>query len=123
MFKHALFALLIVMTATASIAHAQQKKGANGGMVAISQGHPIEFMVKGQDLVFYTGTSHGPGWRQDDYRATRARCSEYDGREVAGSAWLKSARRVLGESAWACAHRAICYGMRALLLNVRCRAE
>ena len=59
MFKHALFALLIVMTATASIAHAQQKKGANGGMVAISQGHPIEFMVKGQDLVFYINDDDG----------------------------------------------------------------
>ena len=59
MFKHALFALLIVMTATASIAHAQQKKGANGGMVVASQGHPIEFMVKGQDLVFYINDDDG----------------------------------------------------------------
>jgi hypothetical protein len=59
MFKHALFALLIVMTATASIAHAQQKKGANGGMVVTSQGHPIEFMVKGQDLVFYINDDDG----------------------------------------------------------------
>jgi hypothetical protein len=59
MFKHALFALLIVMTATASIAHAQQKKGANGGMVVTSQGHPIEFMVKGEDLVFYINDDDG----------------------------------------------------------------
>jgi hypothetical protein len=59
MFKHAMFALLIVMTATASIAHAQQKKGANGGMVVTSQGHPIEFMVKGQDLVFYINDDDG----------------------------------------------------------------
>jgi hypothetical protein len=59
MFKHALFALLIVMTATANIAHAQQKKGANGGMVVTSQGHPIEFMVKGQDLVFYINDDDG----------------------------------------------------------------
>ncbi len=59
MFKHAMFALLIVMTATASIAHAQQKKGANGGMVVASQGHPIEFMVKGQDLVFYINDDDG----------------------------------------------------------------
>jgi hypothetical protein len=59
MFKHALFALLIVMTATASIAHAQQKKGANGGVVVTSQGHPIEFMVKGQDLVFYINDDDG----------------------------------------------------------------
>jgi hypothetical protein len=59
MFKQALSALLIVMTATASIAHAQQKKGANGGMVVTSQGHPIEFMVKGQDLVFYINDDDG----------------------------------------------------------------
>jgi hypothetical protein len=59
MFKHAMFALLIVMTATASIAHAQQKKGANGGMVVTSQGHPIEFMVKDQDLVFYINDDDG----------------------------------------------------------------
>ena len=53
MFKHVLVSLLIAMTATASIAHAQQKKGTNGGMVITSQGHPIEFVAKGQDLVFY----------------------------------------------------------------------
>jgi hypothetical protein len=58
MFKHALFAL-IAMTAIASIAHAQQKKGANGGMVVTSQGHPIEFVVKGQDLVFYINDDDG----------------------------------------------------------------
>jgi hypothetical protein len=59
MFKHALFALLIAMTATASIAYAQQKKGANGGVVVTSQGHPIEFVVKGQDLVFYINDDDG----------------------------------------------------------------
>jgi hypothetical protein len=59
MFKHALFALLIAMTATASIAYPQQKKGANGGMVVTSQGHPIEFVVKGQDLVFYINDDDG----------------------------------------------------------------
>jgi hypothetical protein len=59
MFKHALFALLIVMTGTVSIAHAQQKKGANGGMVVTSQGHPIEFVVKGEDLVFYINDDDG----------------------------------------------------------------
>lgn len=59
MLKHGLLALLIVMTATAGIAHAQQKKGANGGMVVTSQGHPIEFVVKGQDLVFYINDDDG----------------------------------------------------------------
>jgi hypothetical protein len=59
MFKHVLVSLLIAMTATASIAHAQQKKGANGGMVVTSQGHPIEFVAKGQDLVFYINDDDG----------------------------------------------------------------
>jgi len=59
MFKHGLVALLIAVTATASIAYAQQKKGANGGMVVTSQGHPIEFVAKGQDLVFYVNDDDG----------------------------------------------------------------
>jgi len=58
MHKYGLFALLIAMP-TASIAHAQPKKGANGGMVVTSQGHPIEFVVKGQDLVFYINDDDG----------------------------------------------------------------
>ena len=59
MYKYGLFALLIAMTATASVAHAQQKKGANGGMVVTSQGHPIEFTVKGEDLIFYINDDDG----------------------------------------------------------------
>jgi hypothetical protein len=59
MFKHGLFALLIAMIATASLAQTQPKKGANGGMIVTSQGHPIEFVVKGQDLVFYINDDDG----------------------------------------------------------------
>jgi hypothetical protein len=59
MFKYSLVALLIAVTATATIAHAQQKQGANGGMVVTSQGHPIEFVAKGQDLVFYINDDDG----------------------------------------------------------------
>ncbi len=59
MHKYGLFALLIAMTATASIAQAQPKKGANGGMIVTSQGHPIEFVLKGQDLVFYVNDDDG----------------------------------------------------------------
>jgi hypothetical protein len=59
MFKHGLFVLLIAITATASLAQAQPKKGANGGMVVTSQGHPIEFVLKGQDLVFYISDDDG----------------------------------------------------------------
>lgn len=31
----------------------RSKKGANGGFLATSEGHPIEFVVKGLDVVFY----------------------------------------------------------------------
>ena len=76
MFKHALFALLIAMTATASVAHAQQKKGANGGMVVTSQGHPIEFVAKGQDLVFYINDDDGSPLST---KAMRGRATVQDG--------------------------------------------
>ncbi len=59
MFKHGLFALLIVMTTAASLAQAQPKKGPNGGMVVTSQGHPIEFVIKGQELIFYISDDDG----------------------------------------------------------------
>jgi hypothetical protein len=59
MFRHGLFALLIAIAATASLAQTQPKKGANGGMTVTSQGHPIEFVLKGQDLVFYVSDDDG----------------------------------------------------------------
>jgi hypothetical protein len=59
MFKHALFALLIAMTATASLAQAEPKKGRNGGMVVTSQEHPIEFVLKGEELIFYISDHDG----------------------------------------------------------------
>ena len=59
MFKHGLFALLIAMTATASIAQAPLKKGPNGGTVVTSQEHPIEFVLKGQELIFYLTDDDG----------------------------------------------------------------
>ena len=68
MFKHGLFALLIAMIATASLAQTQPKKGANGGMIVTSQGHPIEFVVKGQDLVFYINDDDGSPLSTKDMR-------------------------------------------------------
>jgi hypothetical protein len=59
MFKQGVFALLIAMIATASVAQTQPKKGPNGGMVVTSQGHPIEFVVKGQELIFYVSDDDG----------------------------------------------------------------
>jgi hypothetical protein len=59
MFKQGLFAVLIAVTATATAAQTQPKKGPNGGMVVTSQGHPIEFVLKGQELVFYVSDDDG----------------------------------------------------------------
>jgi hypothetical protein len=68
MFKHGLLALLIATTAAAHIAQAEPKKGANGGMVATSQGHPIEFVLRGQDLVFYVSDDDGSPLSTKDMR-------------------------------------------------------
>jgi hypothetical protein len=76
MFKHGLVALVIAVTATTSIAYAQQKKGANGGMVVTSQGHPIEFVAKGQDLVFYINDDDGSPLST---KAMRGRATVQDG--------------------------------------------
>jgi hypothetical protein len=59
MFKRGLLTLFIAATAVAHIAQAEPRKGANGGMIATSQGHPIEFVLKGQDLVFYVSDDDG----------------------------------------------------------------
>jgi hypothetical protein len=68
MFKHCLFALLIAMTATASIAQTPLKKGPNGGMVVTSQEHPIEFVLKGQELIFYVRDHDGSSLSTKDVR-------------------------------------------------------
>jgi hypothetical protein len=54
-----LFALLIAMMATASLAQAESKKGPNGGMVVTSQEHPIEFVLRGEELIFYISDHDG----------------------------------------------------------------
>ena len=59
MLKRSLLALLFVVSATAGLAQAPSKKGANGGMLATSHGHPIEFVQKGQELIFYVVDDDG----------------------------------------------------------------
>ena len=52
--KCILLALLIGSIALGGIAHAQApKKGANGGMIVVAEGHPIEFVSKDNEVVFY----------------------------------------------------------------------
>jgi len=58
MLKNGLLALVIAAAAV-SFAQAEAKKGKNGGMVATSEGHPIEFVVKGQEIVFYVNDDDG----------------------------------------------------------------
>ena len=59
MLKYGLFAVLIAVTAAVPAAQAQPKKGPNGGTVVTTSGHPIEFVLRGQDLVFYLGDDDG----------------------------------------------------------------
>jgi hypothetical protein len=51
MSKHAMMSLIFLLTALA--AGAQSTRGENGGDVVIMEGHPIEFVSKGQSITFY----------------------------------------------------------------------
>jgi len=68
MSKYGLLALLMIAVATVGLANAQSKKGANGGMIVTSQGHPIEFVLKGQELVFYVNDDDGSPLSTKDMR-------------------------------------------------------
>jgi hypothetical protein len=51
MFKRLSVALLFAVIAHGAAAQAQ--KGANGGDVVVVEGHPIEFLSKGQQIIFF----------------------------------------------------------------------
>jgi hypothetical protein len=51
MSKRAIVFLIFVLTTSA--AGAQSTKGENGGEVVVMEGHPIEFVSKGQAITFY----------------------------------------------------------------------
>jgi len=57
--KYVFLTMIAVIAAMPSFATAQTKKGSNGGLVVKSQGHPIEFVRKGLDIVFYVGDDDG----------------------------------------------------------------
>jgi hypothetical protein len=59
MLKYAPAACLLTIVAIMAVAHAQSSKGPNGGIVATSQGHPIELVLKGQEIVFYLRDDDG----------------------------------------------------------------
>ena len=50
--KHLSVAMLIAATALGSMAQAQSK-GPNGGDVVVMEGHPIEFVSKDKEIIFY----------------------------------------------------------------------
>ena len=53
-------ALFFAVAAPMNIAQAQNNnRGPNGGIVVKSQGHPIEFVHKDQNLTFYIGDDDG----------------------------------------------------------------
>lgn len=64
------FVLLTIIAAMAAMPHlaAAQTKGSNGGPVVKSQGHPIEFVRKGVDIVFYVGDDDGSPLPTKDMR-------------------------------------------------------
>ena len=69
MMKHCLAALLIAFAVTANPAQAESKKGPNGGTVVTSSGHPVEFVLKGQELLFYMSDDDGSPLQTKDMQA------------------------------------------------------
>ena len=57
--KIATVGLLAALIALPVAAQAQAKKGPNGGTLVSSEGHPIEFVLNGQDLTFFVGDDDG----------------------------------------------------------------
>ncbi len=68
MLKYAFLAMIATITAMPDFAAAQTKKGANGGPVVTSQGHPIEFVRKGLEIIFYVSDDDGSPLSTKDMR-------------------------------------------------------
>lgn len=57
--KYIFLAMIVTLTASVGPATAQTKKGNNDGPVVTSQGHAIEFVHKGEEMIFYIGDHDG----------------------------------------------------------------
>ena len=57
--RNYIFSAMIAAIAAMSDPAAAQTKGSNGGPIVKSQGHPIEFVRKGLDIIFYVGDDDG----------------------------------------------------------------
>lgn len=66
--KYILLAMIAVMASMPDLAAAQAKKGSNGGPVVTSEGHPIELVSKGTDIVFYVGEHDGSPYATKDMK-------------------------------------------------------
>jgi hypothetical protein len=64
-----IFPAIIALIAAMPQLAAAQTKGSNGGPIVKSQGHPIEFVRKGLDVVFYVGDDDGSPLSTKDMRA------------------------------------------------------
>lgn len=64
--KYVLPAMIVAVTVPFAPATAQTKNGVNGGPIIISQGHPIEFVHKGQEMIFYIGDHDGSPLSTED---------------------------------------------------------
>lgn len=96
MHNRLLLALLVGSIALGGLAHAQApKKGANGGTVVVSSGHPIEFVTKDQDITFYfldddgtplsTKTMQGRAVVQDGGKTTTVQLSPAEPNKLLGT--------------------------------------
>jgi hypothetical protein len=56
--KYVFLTMIAVIAALPNLA-AAQTTGSNGGPVVKSQGHPIEFVRKGMEIVFFVGDDDG----------------------------------------------------------------
>jgi hypothetical protein len=65
--KYVFLTMIAVVAALPNLA-AAQTKGSNGGPVVKSQGHPIEFVRKGTEIVFYVGDDDGSPLPTKDMR-------------------------------------------------------
>lgn len=68
MLKYVFLTILAVIAAMPDFAAAQTRKGSNGGPIVKSQGHPIEYVRKGLDIVFYVGDDDGSPLPTKDMR-------------------------------------------------------
>ena len=69
MIKYIFLAAIAAIIAMPDTAAAQAKKGKNGGPVVTSQGHPIEFVRKGMEIVFYVSDDDGSPLSTKEMRA------------------------------------------------------